>query len=47
MIKKVKGGYKATTKKGKPLSKRSKTKTAARKHLAAVEISKRKRKRRK
>ena len=40
MIKKVKGGYKATSKSGRPLSKRPKTKTEALKQLRAVEASK-------
>ena len=42
MIKKVKGGYKAATKGGRPLSKKPKTKSGARKQLRAVEASKRK-----
>jgi hypothetical protein len=44
MLKKVKGGYKATSSSGRPLSKKTKTKKEAMKQLAAVEISKQKRK---
>ena len=40
MIKKTKGGYKATTESGRPLSKKPKTKAAAEKQLRAVEASK-------
>jgi hypothetical protein len=40
MIKKVKGGFKATTEQGRPLSKEPKSKAGAEKQLAAVEASK-------
>jgi len=43
MIKKVKGGYKAASKIGRPLSKKPKSKKGAMKQMAAVEISKKKR----
>lgn len=43
-MKKVKGGYKAASSSGRPLSKAVKTKKGAQKQLAAVEIAKRKRK---
>jgi hypothetical protein len=40
MIKKVKGGFKATSESGRPLSKATKSKAGAMKQLAAVEASK-------
>jgi hypothetical protein len=43
VIRKVRGGYKATSKAGRPLSKRPKSKAGALKQLAAVEASKRRR----
>jgi hypothetical protein len=42
MIKKVKGGYKATSKKGKPLSKKAKSRQDAAKQLYAIHKSKEK-----
>jgi len=43
MMKKVKGGFKAASSSGRPLSKKAKTKAGAMKQLAAVEISKKQR----
>lgn len=44
MLEKVKGGYKAASSSGRPLSKEAKTKKEALKQLAAVEASKARRK---
>ena len=43
MIKKVKGGYKAATSKGRALSKKPKSRKGAQRQLAAVEVSKKNR----
>lgn len=43
MIKRVKGGFKATTETGRPLSKEPKTKAEAQRQLRAVEASKHRR----
>ena len=43
MIKKVKGGYKAATESGRPLSKKAKSRQDAAKQLYAVHKSKQKR----
>jgi len=43
MIKKVPGGYKATSESGRHLSKKPKTRADAQKQLYAVEMSKRRR----
>ena len=40
MLKKTKGGWKATSSKGRPLSKKPKSKSAAIKQVIAVEYSK-------
>jgi len=39
-IRQVKGGYKVYSKKGKPMSKKPKTKEKAQQHLAAIEMGK-------
>lgn len=44
MIKRVKGGYKATSESGRPLSKKPKSKAGALRQLRAVEASKARRK---
>ena len=44
MIKKVSGGYKATSSSGRPLSKKPKTRAGALRQLRAVEASKARRK---
>jgi len=44
MIKKVKGGYKATSSTGRPLSEKPKSKAGAQKQLTAVHISQARRK---
>ena len=44
MIKKVRGGYKAASSSGRPLSKKPKSKAGALKQLRAVEASKARRK---
>jgi len=42
MIKKVKGGYKAATRRGRPLSKKPKTRAGAAAQLRAVKAGKKK-----
>lgn len=44
VVKKSGSGYKAFSKSGRPLSKKIQTKAEARKQIAAIEISKKKRK---